>query len=325
MIPVFVAAFVASCGDSGGTTTGGTITISAPTIVGPNSASPVSSNQPTLTVSNVTVSDGSGANYTFQIATDEAFQSLLRQATGVGQGSGQTSWTPNTLASGLYFWRARGVASGTDGPWSAVAQFIISGPTSGPGETVVVFDSLTNGMTLGEQGGGTLTSEGWRVNRNSNFLRYDIPPISNGYIEWQNVGLTPTGFNDRSFMLLGMWDPSAGDYRENRFRVHLQKLWADPHNPPFVRLRWISQGRIEDVGTNFTNWNPEQVYTWRVDWGPDGGVNRARVFLDGIEITGAQYERTYSPRRHWIELGIADRNESVINAVYRNVTIVRRN
>ena len=149
--------------------------------------------------------------------------------------------------------------------------------------------------------------------------------MPDGYVEWQNLGLTPRGANDNSFMLLGMWDPTAGDYRANPFRVHVQKLWANPHNPPFIRLRWISQGRLEDVGANFTNWMPGQVYTWRLDWGPGGGANRARVFLDGIEIMQAQYNRTYAPRTHFIELGIGERGESVIDAIYRNFTIVRRN
>ena len=307
-------------------TTDPTITSTAPGIVGPNAASPLPTQQPTLTVTNVSVSDGSTATYTFQIATDQAFQSILRQTTGVGQGATQTMWTPDTLATGAYFWRARGVASGSNGPWSTVAQFIISaGPSTGPGENVVVFDALTNGMTLGEQNGGSLTQQGWRVNSNSDFIRYEIPTVTDGYVEWQNTGLTPRGANDNSFMLLGMWDPTAGDYRANPFRVHVQKLWANPHNPPFIRLRWISQGRIEDVGANFTNWMPGEVYTWRLDWGPGGGANRARVFLDGIEIMQAQYNRTYAPRTHFVELGIGERGESVLDAIYRNFTIVRRN
>jgi len=311
------------CGDSGD---GGnvTITITTPGIVGPNGATPTD-NPPTLTVTNVTVSDGSGATYTFQIATDQVFANILRQTSGVGQGSAQTTWTPDEFGNtGLYFWRARGEAGGVVGPWSAVAQFIIGGGGVGPGETQVLFDSLTGGMTIGEQHGGTLTPNGWRVNTNGDFLRYEVPTVENGYAEWQNLGLTPRGANDASHMLFGMWDPSAGAYVRNAFRVHVQKLWSNPHNPPFIRLRWISQGREHDVGTNFTNWDAGHAYTWRVDWGPAGATNIARVFLDDIEIMQTQYNRPYSPRTHFIELGIGERGESVIDAIYKNFLVVRR-
>ena len=321
-----MAVALAGCGDSSGTTTESTVTITSPGIVGPNAASPAPSAQPTLTVTNVSVSDGSTATYSFQIATDEAFQSILRQTTGVAQGSAQTTWTPDTLATGAYFWRARGVSGGTNGPWSQVAQFLISaGPETGPGENVVVFDALTDGTTMGVQNGGSLTQNGWRINTNSDFLRYEVPSVSNGYVQWQNLGLTPRGANDASHMLMGMWDPAAGPYRQNPFRVHVQKLWANPHNPPFMRLRFISQGREHDAGANFTNWNPGQVYTWRLDWGPGAGVNRARVFLDGIEVMGIQYNRAYNPQTHFIELGIGERGESVLDAIYRNFTVVSRN
>lgn len=310
-------------GDGGGT--GPSITISAPGIVAPNAQSPVTENPPTMTVNNVTVSGGGAATYTFQVSTDEGFSSILRQVTGLAQGSGQTSWTPpNAFGNGLYFWRARGVSGGINGPFSSVAQFVVGAGGPGPGETQVVFDPLTNGMTLGVPFGGSFTDQGWQINTNNDFIRYEVPTVTNGYVQWENIGLTPRGANEASHMLMGMWDPSAGAFRQNPFRVHVQKLWNNPHNPPFMRFRWISQGREHEAGTNFTNWNPGQVYVFRVDWGPSGGANTARVFLDGIEIMTIGYNRTYAPNTHFIELGIGERGESVIDAIYRNFSVVRR-
>ena len=320
-----LAAAFAGCSDSDSGTTSATVTISAPVIVSPNAPSPVGENPPTLTVTNATVSTGAAATYTFQIATDQGFSSLLRQADNIAQGSGQTSWTPGQpLGDGAYFWRARASASGVTGPFSTVGQFIVSGaPATKPGETVVVFDPLT-GSTLGEQHGGTLTPQGWRVETNEDFLRYEVPTVENGYVQWQNTGLTPRGATVDSHMLFGMWDPTAGAFRQNAFRVHLQKLWNNPHNPPFMRFRWISQGREQEAGVNFTNWDPGQTYTFRVDWGPAAGAHTARVFLDGIEIMQVRYNRPYQPNTHFIELGIGSRGESVIDAVYKNLSIVRR-
>jgi len=322
----FTAAVCASCGSENSGNTTPTVTITAPGIVGPNAASPVTNNPPTLTVTNATVSDGSAPTYTFQVATDQAFASIVRQIAGVAQGSAQTSWTPETsFGDGAYFWRAQAISGSDTGPFSTVAEFVAAdGAGTASGETLVVFDSLTGGTTLGERSGGSLTQQGWRVNANSDFIRYEVPTVTNGYVQWQNLGLTPRGANAASHMLMGMWDPSAGDFRQNPFRVHVQKLWQNPHNPPFMRLRWISQGRERDAGVNFTNWNPTQVYTFRLDWGPSGGANTARVLLDGVEIMTIGYNRTYAPNTHFIELGIAERGESVIDAVYRNFSVVRR-
>jgi hypothetical protein len=293
---------------------------------GPNSTSPIGDDQPTLTVTNATVSTGAAPTYTFQVATDQGFTSTVAQASGIAQGSTQTSWeVSQPLGEGAYFWRARAEASGTAGPYSAVAQFAILGVGGGPGETVVVFDDLTDGSTLAtDREGGSFTPQGWRVNNNTDYLRYEVPTVENGYVQWQNVGLTPRGANEASHMLFGMWDPTAGAYRQNPFRVHLQKLWPNPHNPPFLRFRWISQGREEEAVSNFTDWNPAQTYTWRIDWGPSGGANIARVLLDGAEIMSLGYNRPYQPSTHYIELGVQERHESVIDAIYRNFVVVRR-
>ena len=311
-------------GDNGGGGTGPTITISAPGIVGPNGA--VTDNPPTLTVANVTVSDGSGATYTFQVATDQAFTDIFRQVTGLAQGSGQTSWTmAAALPSGNYFWRARAVAGGVNGPWSSVAELNNGGATpAGPGETVVVFDPLTTGSTLGQQFGGSFTNQGWRVNNLSDFIRYEVPTVSDGYAQWENVGLTQRGANINALMLFGMWDPTAGAYRQNPYRVHVQKRFGPIHQPPFFRLRWISGGVEDEVAAGGPIWDPGTVYTFRVDWGPRGAANRARVFIDGIEVLGLGYNRPYVPNTHFIELGVGERSESVIDAVYRNFTVVRR-
>jgi hypothetical protein len=319
------------CGDSGGSSgggggTGASITITAPAIVEPNSPSPISDTQPTLTVANATVSNGSTPTYTFQVATDSGFASIVAQQSGVAQGSGQTSWeVSQPLGNGAYFWRSRAESAGTTGPFSATAQFAILGAGTGAGETIVVFDDLTDGSSLATaRSGGTFTSQGWRVETNADYLRYEVPTVENGYVQWQNVGLTPRGANDASHMMFGMWDPTAGAYRQNPYRVHLQKLWGPTHNPPFLRLRWISGGREEDAGFNFTNWDPSTTYTWRIDWGPSGAANAAKVFLDGIEIMQVGYNRPYQPNTQWIELGVQEREESVIDAIYRNFTVVRR-
>jgi hypothetical protein len=293
--------------------------------VSPASTATLTDNQPTLTVTNATVSNGAIPTYSFQVASDQGFASVVAQTTGVGQGAGQTSWrVGQPLADGPYYWRARADAGGTAGPYSSASQFTILGTSAGPGETTVLFDPLTGGSSLAiDREGGTFTPDGWRVNSNYDWLRYEVSPIENGYVQWQNLGLTPTGATVDSHMLFGMWDPTAGNYRNNPFRVHLQKLWGPVHNSPYIRLRWLSQGRVHEDGFNFTNWDPATTYTWRVDWGRNGQPV-ARALLDGAVIMELNYTWPYLPETQWIELGIDQRDESVIGAVYRNLLVVRR-
>jgi hypothetical protein len=260
------------------------------------------------------------------VATDSGFSTIVVQQSGIGQGSGgQTSWqVTQDLAGAQYFWRVRGAVSSTQGPWSSTADFTVSGGLN-PGDVIIISDSLLDGTTQAiASGGGTFTDRGWRVNNTTDFLRYEVDALSNGFVMWNNTGLTPRGATADSHMLFGMWDPSAGGFRTNAFRVNVQKLWGPTHNPPWLRFRWISQGRLEDAWSNYNDWDPGTVYTWRVQWGPAAGAHTAKVFLDGVEMMQIRYTRAYLPNTHWIEFGIAERGESVIDAVYSNIVIGRR-
>ena len=113
--------------------------------------------------------------------------------------------------------------------------------------------------------------------------------------------------------------------------------WYDYSNSKGPAGRWFSVGLAnrksyislyamgqEDGGYNFTDWDPARVYTWRVEWGPDGEDELARVLLDGVEVIRLPYNYGYLPNTHWIELGIEERKESIIGLVYRNFAVVRR-
>ena len=139
-----------------------------------------------------------------------------------------------------------------------------------------------------------------------NFIRYEVPPMVSGWVEFDTSGLRESNSSPNQFMLFGMWDPSAGSYRNNPFRVHLQKLHPNPHNPPYLRLRWIANGEQHDEGNNFLDWNQERTYHWRVEWGPSGGSHTAQVFLDGQLMITVNYNRAYSSNMLFIELGVGE-------------------
>ena len=215
-------------------------------------------------------------------------------------------------------------------PPPASAPSAPSAPTSGAPSApatpnapsgATVFDALTNGTSVGEVSGGQFTPAGWQVTGRGNFIRYRVRPMASGFVEWENLNLAPSNPQRDLFTIMGMWDPSRGDYRENPFRVHIRKLDTQGHNPPYVRLRWISDGDQHDVGWDFLDWNPRHAYKWRLEWGAVGDGNVARVFLDGRQIISTRYGPHYHPNQHWIEMGIEERAETIVGLVFRNVAI----
>lgn len=306
-----------------GSSGGGSTTLGAPTVVSPAPGAEVTESRPTLTVANSPAPSGATPVYSFQVATDTSFANIVSQVQDVAQGSGgRTSWQVSTeLESRQYYWRARAQAGSSTSPYSNSADFTVAS-RPGPGQPagLIINDPLINRSSVGVVNGGQFTSSGWRVTDLSDFVRYEVPSLSSGYVEWENRGLTSQNRATNGYMLFGMWDPSLGPYRENPFRVHLQKLDTQ-HNKPYIRLRWIANGEEHNVGHNFLDWNPQRAYRWRIEWGPAGGGNEVQVLLDGAAIITRRYNQSYRPKIHYVELGIEERGESVIDATYSNVRI----
>ncbi len=325
-----LALALVSCGDSGPTSTNSTVTVGAPGIVSPADGTQVTG-EATLTVSNAPVSGGTGpASYTFQVATDSGFTGIAAQSSNVPEGaSGQTSWTVGSeLAAGELFWRARASVGGTVGPFSTTSRIDYRGAVSTGGKTdkILLFDPLTNGMTLGDIGGGQLTPEGWKVEASSNFIVYDMPTIETGFLELDVKGLDIRNPTRDARHLFFMWDPSLGsDMTENRYRVSLQKLdGRSSVNDRWLRLRFISQGRQVDASSTFRGWETDKTYRIRIEWGREGDVNVCRLFINGDQLMYFNYARPYNPTIHRIELGAAGRSETPEGAIYSNVAIGAR-
>ena len=309
-----------SCGDD--PPAGASAITQAPALVTPATGATLDNRNPTLTVSNVSGASAS-TTYHFQVANDSGFTSLVAEARGIAQGASQTSWqVTTTLANENYFWRARAEDGSSSGPFAQPAEFQVNAPGFGspnPIGGLLIYDPLTNGMTVGEQGGGEFTPQGWQVKTRSDFIRYVVPTLEAGFVEWDNTNMEDE-VPDKQWMLFGMWDPSAGAYRENPYRVNLQKLDSG-HNSPFFRVRWISNGEQYDFGNDFEEWNLFETYRIRVEWGPGIGSQVVKVYLNGVEQYSQAYANIYRPAAHWIELGIEDRKESIIGVIYSNVRI----
>jgi hypothetical protein len=308
----------------------GSPVLTPPIISDPLSGSTVSDPQPMLTVLNSARQGAEQTTYLFQVASDSSFTVLVAQSSQVLEGpDGSTTWmVDRTLSPGTHYWRARARAGTIDSNFSATAALTIGTSASTPGPSpspspaagTVLSDPLIGG-TVGEVSGGQFTSGGWQVTHPANYIRYEVPPMESGWVEFDVSGLQEINSSPDQFMLFGMWDPSAGAYRANPYRVHIQKLHPNPHNPPYLRLRWIANGEQHDDGSNFFAWDPRQTYRFRLEWGPSGSSNRVRLYVDGGLEIDVSYNRPYRPNVHFIELGIAERGESVVGAKYSNLRV----
>jgi hypothetical protein len=288
--------------------------------------------QPILTVGNA--AGGSGTRtYQFEVSEDDSFGNPSASQNGVAEGEdGTTSWqvSPALESGKSYVWRVRATASGQSGAYSDVGNFSIrdafsvNRPTGG----LVVYDPLTAGSSVAMEvvGGRFIPQQGWQVVSSSDYIRYQVPQMDSGFVEFDVTNIREPNPVPGKRMLLSMWDPTKGTYRENPFRVHLQKLDRNTVSRWDVRLRWISRGQETNTGVSFFDFEADIVYPWRLEWGtyPGFPAQQARVILEGLQIMERNYDKPYRPATFWIELGNQERAESLEEAIFSNVRIGSR-
>ena len=110
--------------------------MSAPTPVSPINNEMASSLSPVITAANATwVGPVGGLTYEFQVATDQAFSTLVAAGI-VNEGSGQTTFTSSPLtASATLFWRVRASDGENASSWSVDAGFRTPAPPAPPPPT----------------------------------------------------------------------------------------------------------------------------------------------------------------------------------------------
>jgi carboxypeptidase T len=99
----------------------------APGLVGPPNGGSVGTSMPVLTVSNATDADpGDVLNYGFLIYGDELCTSVVASASGVVEGTDETSWTVDSpLTDGTYWWRSYADDGTERGLLMSTASFIV--------------------------------------------------------------------------------------------------------------------------------------------------------------------------------------------------------
>src|SRR5579862_4476747 len=104
------------------------ITMVSPSLQSPADAAQLKfTDQPlVLTTKNAVTTGKAALTYTFQVASDPAFASVVFSQAGVAQGSGTTSLTISKLAGAkTYFWRAMATSGSTNSLPSKARSFIV--------------------------------------------------------------------------------------------------------------------------------------------------------------------------------------------------------
>jgi hypothetical protein len=158
--------------------------MTAPTATSPNDQAQLASLRPTLTVTNSPAGGTGTRTYEFQVSDKNDFSStsspgsfpVLARQTGIPEGSGTTSYTPDfdLQPATRLFWRARAVQGTSVSDWTAARSFntAIVGYNR-PGE---LYDPLVFGNTIGTIVGSTtfISGQGIRLNNGNAYVRYQL-------------------------------------------------------------------------------------------------------------------------------------------------------
>jgi hypothetical protein len=102
--------------------------VNAPAQLSPaNGAVLANTSQPiTLRVTNATVTGSAAVTYTFEVASDNAFATIVATRSVAADPSGQTSTTLDPLTAGrAYFWRVKTTIGNTSSPYSGTSSFSV--------------------------------------------------------------------------------------------------------------------------------------------------------------------------------------------------------
>ena len=330
---------------------GGTLT--APAAASPGDGAQLASLRPTLSVSNSPAATTGARNYEFQVSDKSDFSTtsspgsfpVLARQTGVAEGSGTTSYTPDfdlQPATRLY-WRARVIEGLATSDWTATRSFntAIVGYNR-PGE---LYDPLVFGNTIGMIVGSTtfITGQGIRLNDGNAYVRYQLAqPLSTGEFSLEIGGLHPNGPGAK-LKLFEMSDSTGNVYNSpSLFTAQYRGLNGNPDNCISWKMRlgdpaFQLEADIRDRTKAVMALDPSHFYFFRAMWS-----NGFRMIIQNSVGAGTLYDLEYKstdyfdgrlipyqPNPHFAYLGANDEVQGPENGTFpgeivRNVFIGNR-
>jgi hypothetical protein len=328
-------------------------TLMAPTAASPGDGAQLASLRPTLSISNSPTTTAGARSYEFQVSDKSDFSStsspgsfpVLARQTGVAEGSGSTSYTPDfdlQPATRLY-WRARLIQGLAVSDWTATRSFntAIVGYNR-PGE---LYDPLVFGTTIGMRVGSTefISGQGIRLNDGNAYVRYQLAqPLSTGEFSLEIGGLHPNGPGAK-LKLFEMSDSAANVYNSPwLFTVQYRGVNGNPDNCISFKMRLADPAfQLEADGVDRNKsviaLDPARFYSFRAMWN-DGFRMIIQNSLGGSTFYDLEYKSTdyfdhrlflYQPSPHFAYLGGNDEREGPENGsfpgeIVRNVFIGNR-
>jgi hypothetical protein len=328
-------------------------TLAAPAAASPGDGAQLASLRPTLSVSNSPAATTGARSYEFQVSDKSDFSTtsspgsfpvVVRQ-TGVAEGAGTTSYTPDfdlQPATHLY-WRAR-VTQGLEvSDWSATRSFntAIVGYNR-PGE---LYDPLVFGTTIGMIVGSTtfISGQGIRLNDGNAYVRYQLAqPLSTGEFSLEIAGLHPNGPGAK-LKLFEMSDSTGNVYNSpSLFTAQYRGVNGNPDNCISWKMRLgdpafqlEADGRDREKAVMALD--PSHFYFFRAMWS-----NGFRMIIQSSVGAGTFYDLEYKstdyfdgrlipyqPNPHFAYIGANDEVQGPENGTFpgeivRNVFIGNR-
>ena len=277
-------------------------------VTAPNPVSPANNAQPDGAIVLIaSKSQGRFANvtpsYVFEVKNAGGAVVYSRVTGGVGSGPDNVA---HTVEGTLEFdqphtWRARAVAEGVEGPWSAAASFRT--PSGGYIRDNEVFDPLTNGRSVGEIVGPVtfIPGVGIRLDTFFSHIRYKLPRTMTIGEFSMIVTNMPTNTEGDKTKVMAMSE-GLSDIVVNDRRMTVEKR-GDPAG--FVAWRMIShldQIDTEGAEREFVEFNENLPYLFTAFW---NGRFTLRIQQGGRVIyeKGKHYEGAYDPDPHYAFVG----------------------
>ncbi|MBK9241462.1 MAG: hypothetical protein IPL75_14650 [Acidobacteria bacterium] len=298
---------------------GSTLKVPAPTLQSP------ANNQQVTTTTNISLvsTNVSGTNISFPVTLEYEVRLLGSNPAGtlianpkVPQSSGATTtWVlPNQLdTSALYTWRVRATYSGAFGPWSST--FTFKAPDIPPSyiRGNEIFDSLTDGKTVGTVFGNVqwLPGVGVKLLDQTSRITYTLPTtLTEGTFSMMVKGVDESNPGDKS-KIMSMQE-NGGDITSNDYRMTAELRGRAYVTPGAVQARIITgdagdEEHIHDTPRIVVDFNDEEWYLWRCTWRNDlftlevrrGGPNGQVMY----SATRGTSTRAYRPIPHVIHIG----------------------
>ncbi len=239
-----------------------------------------------------------------------------------------TSWqiNPDLLAGRTrYTWRVRAEMGGGVGPWSSTASFIAPDPA-------LINDPLTDGRTTGTQvGGHFVLGQGWMADTTADGIDWDVPMCISCKLEFDATNFGRGDEDDGADLKwISMADPGGFSgfqaFRDGPWKMHLER--RSDGDGTGMKLIWRNGAAgggepgdhvaKEDPGPD---WRDNEVYHFELRWDPNGFVvkiNGETWFQDGFG------GNAYAPSPLRISLGTRLRNETMYDAIWRNVKLTKQ-